>query len=177
MERTTEQYNDAVLKGRNWFQHNAIMFWALWQLNKSKIFTEILLKTCSDISDREKQKRHEDYELQYIIFLSYAVASIIKMTANIPERDAPDEDFIVGLFEKEIAICKDFLLSNKKHYDDAWRLAPIQSITRSIMKVILEIKDLENTIRAPENRLIDAYRDIVNYCIFALIRIDEARNA
>ena len=68
------------------------------------------------------------------------------------------------------------MLQNKNHdYGEAWREMRVTSITDIILMKLMRIKQIED--HAGETFVsegVDAnYRDIINYALFALIKIDE----
>ena len=80
-----------------------------------------------------------------------------------------------GLYEKYIVTAKS-LMENKNHdYDEAWREMRISSLTDLILQKILRIKQIEdNKGKTLISEGIDAnYLDMVNYSIFALIKMEE----
>ena len=70
------------------------------------------------------------------------------------------------------------LMQQKNHdYGEAWRKIRISSITDLILAKLLRLKQIEDnkgTLVASEGE--DAnYRDILNYAVFALIRLEEGK--
>jgi hypothetical protein len=70
------------------------------------------------------------------------------------------------------------LMANKNHdYGEAWRGMRLSSITDMIFQKILRIKQIEdNKGKTLVSEGLSAnYLDIINYAVFALIKIDEAK--
>jgi len=85
------------------------------------------------------------------------------------------EDIAVQLYNKYIYQAK-ALMGNKNHdYDEAWRNMRISSMDDIILMKLLRIKQIEdNNGKTFISEGVDAnYFDIINYSIFALIKIDE----
>ena len=69
------------------------------------------------------------------------------------------------------------LMEDKNHdYGEAWREMRLSSLTDLILMKLLRIKQIEdNKGKTLVSEGIDAnYHDIINYSIFALIRLNEA---
>ena len=69
------------------------------------------------------------------------------------------------------------LLQAKNHdYDEAWRLMRVSSMTDLILQKLLRIKQIEdNAGQTLVSEGLEAnYRDIINYAVFALIRLAES---
>ncbi|MEA3478721.1 MAG: DUF1599 domain-containing protein, partial [Bacteroidota bacterium] len=67
-------------------------------------------------------------------------------------------------------------MDDKNHdYDEAWRNMRISSLTDIILMKLMRVKQIEdNEGKTTVSEGLDAsYFDIVNYAIFALIKIDE----
>ena len=67
-------------------------------------------------------------------------------------------------------------MENKNHdYDEAWRQMRVSSITDLILMKLYRLKQIEdNKGETIISEGLDAnYLDIINYAVFALIRIDE----
>ena len=72
------------------------------------------------------------------------------------------------------------LMEDKNHdYDEAWRNMRVSSFTDIILMKLMRIKQIED--KEGETLVsegVDAnYRDIINYAVFALIKLDEIRKS
>ena len=68
------------------------------------------------------------------------------------------------------------LMERKNHdYDEAWRDMRVSSLTDIILMKLLRIKQIEdNEGKTEVSEGLDAnYFDIINYAVFALIKLDE----
>mgnify|MGYP000091249167 CR=1 FL=1 len=81
-------------------------------------------------------------------------------------------------FDKHINAAKS-LMENKNHdYGEAWRKMRVSSLTDLILMKLLRVKQIEdNKGETLISEGIEAnYHDIINYAVFALIRLDEENN-
>ena len=106
------------------------------------------------------------------------VAEVESIQLDLGYSDSPlmDYDEAERLYLEKIQLAKS-LMDNKNHdYDEAWRDMRISSITDLILMKIhrpKEIEDHDGETLISEG--IDAnYMDMINYAVFALIKIDEA---
>jgi hypothetical protein len=82
-------------------------------------------------------------------------------------------------FDREIEKCRALLLRKEHDYGQSWREMRVESITDQILTKIRRVKRLEDLIRAGKEAAISSegidaeYRDIINYCAFALIKLGE----
>ena len=88
----------------------------------------------------------------------------------------PNQDKIASLHSKGLQTAKE-LMANKNHdYGEAWREMRISSLTDLILMKILRVKSIEdNEGKTIVSEGLEAnYLDMINYAIFALIRLGEA---
>ena len=79
------------------------------------------------------------------------------------------------LFDEQYSIIKKLFLAKNHDYGEAWRDMRISSFTDLILSKLHRIKQIEeNKGQTIISEGIDAnYMDIVNYAIFALIKLNE----
>lgn len=67
------------------------------------------------------------------------------------------------------------MTAKDKDYGSSWREMRMTSITDQVLVKIHRIKTIEESGKSPEvSEGVEAeYRDILNYCVFALIKIKE----
>lgn len=114
---------------------------------------------------------------EYIGIVNYSVMSLIQLeigVANTMDQLMPAEKAI-DLFKKYLNNAKELMLNKNHDYDEAWRKMRTSSFTDIILMKLLRIKQIEDhhgeTIISEG---LDAnYYDIINYAMFALIRISE----
>jgi len=87
-------------------------------------------------------------------------------------------DEAITLFHKYLTNAKELMLNKNHDYDEAWRKMRRSSLTDIILMKLLRIKQIEdnngNTIISEG---LDAnYYDIINYAMFALIKLHENNN-
>jgi len=82
--------------------------------------------------------------------------------------------------EAEAVIAKALGVMESKNadYGDSWREMRLPSITDQIIVKIQRIRTLEESDEAPKvsEGIESEYRDILNYCVFALIKMREDMN-
>ena len=86
-----------------------------------------------------------------------------------------NKDFAREKYEFYAATAKSLMLDKNHDYGEAWRDMRVSSMTDLILMKILRIKQIEdNEGKTLISEGVDAnYYDMINYAIFALIKIDE----
>ena len=103
--------------------------------------------------------------------------ALIQLELGASINEDTDQDKIAALHSKSLKTAKN-LMSNKNHdYGEAWREMRISSLTDLILMKILRVKSIENNQgKTIVSEGLDAnYLDMINYAIFALIRLGEAK--
>jgi hypothetical protein len=73
------------------------------------------------------------------------------------------------------------MIAKNSDYGDSWRDMRLVSITDQILvktKRIIQLEELQSSGKSPKvsEGIESEYRDILNYCVFALIKMKEANN-
>lgn len=146
-------------------------------LRASSITDQIFIKAqrIRSIEDKGTQKIEEGVKSEFIGIVNYAVIGLIQLEhGNQDKLDLPLDE-AVQLYDKYISEAKN-LMENKNHdYGEAWRNMRISSLTDLILMKILRTKQIEdNEGSTLISEGIDAnYYDMINYAVFALIRLEE----
>ncbi len=109
--------------------------------------------------------------------VNYSIIALIQLELKNDKRTELPIDETLKLYEKYASAAKS-LMENKNHdYGEAWRDMRVSSLTDLILVKLLRIKQIEDNEGATViSEGIDAnYFDIINYAIFALIRLAEEK--
>lgn len=85
-------------------------------------------------------------------------------------------------FDDVIKNCRELVVAKSHDYGDSWREMRLTSITDQLLIKVRRIKRLEDLKVKGETPMVSEgieaeYRDILNYCAFALIMINEERTS
>ena len=85
---------------------------------------------------------------------------------------------IDAIYEDVIYEAKTLMMDKNHDYDEVWRKMRVSSLTDIILQKLLRIKQIEDNdgITNVSEGLKANYQDIINYSIFALIRLTENKN-
>lgn len=149
-----------------------------WRILRLPSLTDQIYIKASRIRHLEEQaeRRIEDgIEDEYVGIINYCLISLIQLdlAADAPMELATEE--LLRRYDQHLGITRQLFQDKNHDYGEIWREMRISSYTDLIlMKLhrIKQIEDHEGLVHASEG--VDAnYRDIINYSIFALIRLDE----
>ena len=179
MKKTLEEFHSAISHCRELFVKKTADYGTAWRiLRPSSITDQLYIKALRIRSIEEKgaQKVADSVESEFVGLVNYSVLALIQL--NLPENSPLELDAtrVAALYDEQVAE-NIRLLEHKNHdYDEAWRFMRISSMTDLILQKLLRIKQIEdNAGQTLVSEGLEAnYRDIINYAVFALIRLAEA---
>jgi hypothetical protein len=91
--------------------------------------------------------------------------------------DMSQERDTIKEYDEILSELRELMVAKNADYGDSWRAMRLPSITDQILVKVCRIRSLEESKVPPKvSEGIEAeYRDIINYCIFALIKMREAK--
>ena len=178
MTKTAAQYDLITKLCKEIFMKKMKDYGTAWRiLRASSITDQIFIKAqrIRNIEDKGTQKVQEDVRSEYIGIVNYSIIGLIQLALATDQRMELPPTEISTLYDTYITATKK-LMENKNHdYGEAWRDMRISSLTDLILMKLLRIKQIEdNKGNTLISEGIDAnYQDMINYAIFALIRLNE----
>jgi len=178
MNQTLYEYQTAIAKCRDLFLKKTADYGTAWRILRPRSITDQLyIKALRIRSIEEKgvQKVTDPIESEFVGLVNYSVLALIQLTLpnNEPLEMAPER--VAALYDFHIAENTRLLQAKNHDYDEAWRLMRISSMTDLILQKLLRIKQIEDhSGQTIVSEGLEAnYRDIINYAVFALIRLSE----
>ncbi len=128
-----------------------------------------------NIEENEVQKIDEGIEPEFIALVNYSIIAMIQIELQNHEETELEIDFTLKLYDKYAKQTKALMMDKNHDYGEAWREMRINSFTDLILMKLNRIKQIEdNQGKTLISEGIDShYSDILNYAVFALIKIDE----
>ena len=182
MEKTLQEFQDVVARCRDLFIKKTTDYGTAWRiLRPSSITDQLYIKALRIRSIEEKgaQRVADSVESEFVGLVNYCVLALIQLLdlrADAPLELSPAE--VSRWYDHEIQENIRLLQAKNHDYDEAWRLMRVSSMTDLILQKLLRIKQIEdNAGKTLVSEGLEAnYRDIINYAVFALIRLTEAKN-
>ena len=112
---------------------------------------------------------------EYVGLINYSILAIIQRTLppDTPLELSAEE--VTAHYDTQVTIARALLEKKNHDYGEVWREMRLSSITDLILAKLLRIKQIEDNeglTRLSEG--VEAnYYDIINYAIFALIKLQE----
>ncbi len=177
MEKTTQQYDHIIALCEDVFTKKMKDYGAAWRiLRPSSLTDQIYIKAQRIRSLEEKgvSKVGEGIRPEYIGIINYCLMALIQLEKGASEEETISNDEIQQLYRHYFQVTKELMLAKNHDYDEAWRKMRMSSYTDLILMKIKRTKQIEdNQGKTIISEGIDAnYMDMINYSVFALIKIE-----
>ncbi|MGK0387775.1 MAG: hypothetical protein ACI94Y_000501 [Maribacter sp.] len=178
LEKTLSQYDASVAQCRDIFLKKTKDYGTAWRILRPTSLTDqlyIKAERIRSIEETGENKVGESIELEYVALVNYSVMAIIQL--DLPRTAGLELPFgeVSSLYEKNISASRELMIRKNHDYGEAWRNMRISSITDLILQKLLRVKQIEdNNGKTIISEGLDAnYMDIINYALFAMIKISE----
>lgn len=177
---TSTEYDNAVAECKYIFTAKMKDYGSAWRiLRLSSITDQMFIKAQRIRSIEEKgiQKIEEGIQSEYKGIINYAIIALIQHELGVSERPDLSQQEADQMFVTHINNAKSLMEDKNHDYGEAWRKMRVSSITDLILMKLLRVKQIEDNNGATLiSEGIDAnYYDIINYSIFALIKLSEKK--
>lgn len=178
MDKTNQQYDKVIAKCTDIFTKKTKDYGTAWRiLRTSSLTDQIFIKAnrIRTIQEKQVSKVGEGIEPEFVGIINYCIMALIQLTLNEGEPLEMSVDRTMELYSKFFSEAKSLMQDKNHDYGEAWRDMRISSLTDLILMKILRVKQIEdNKGKTIISEGIDAnYFDMINYSVFALIKMDE----
>lgn len=179
MDKTLNQYIKAVAECRQVFENKMKDYGAAWRILRLPSITDQIFIKATRIRNLEinsEQKIDEGIRPEYIGIYNYSLIAIIQIELESETGIVYSVQEILTRYDALSERAR-ILMENKNHdYSEVWRDMRLSSLTDIILMKILRIKQIEdNKGHTDFSEGLEAnYLDIMNYAVFALIKIMES---
>ncbi len=176
MSNTLSEYDSIIAICRDIYTKKFRDYGSAWRVLRTSSLTDqifIKAKRIRSIEEKGASKVNEGVIPEYIGIANYAVMALIQLEKGASTEIELSEKEATELYDRHFQAARD-LMTNKNHdYDEAWREMRLSSITDLILQKILRIKQIEDNQGKTEiSEGLDAnFLDMINYAVFALIRL------
>lgn len=178
MDHTLRQYREVIDRCRHLFLKKTADYGTSWRiLRPSSLTDQIFIKgrRIRSIEEKGRQQVADSIESEYIGIVNYAVLALVQQALPPDTPLQLPAHTVESLYDTQVQETIDLLLRKNHDYDEVWREMRVSSMTDLILQKILRIKQIEDNKGATfvSEGLEANYRDILNYAVFALIRLQE----
>lgn len=145
-----------------------------WRIMRPSSLTDqiyIKARRIRSIEEKGESNIAEGIEPEFIGIVNYCAIALIQLRLGPGDPISAEE--ALTLYDEAISTAT-ALMRNKNHdYDEAWRHMRVSSLTDIILQKLMRTREIENhNGKTLISEGVDAnYMDMINYSLFALIKI------
>ncbi|AHW61260.1 protein of unknown function [Draconibacterium orientale] len=180
MDRTNQQYDQVISICRNIFSKKMTDYGTAWRILRPTSLTDqiyIKAQRIRSIEEKGVAKVDEGVKPEFIGIINYCIMGLIQLELGPSDKQVPNET-IQELYDKYFNEAKTLMMDKNHDYGEAWRNMRVSSYTDLILMKIQRTKQIEdNQGKTLISEGIDAnYMDMINYSVFAMIKIEFENN-
>ena len=178
---TLDQFDSAITICRDIFSKKLRDYGASWRIMRPRSITDQLYIKAKRIRTLEEEDAMIDEGIlgEFIAIINYGLMGLIQLQIGYADSADITPEKALELYNDKVQTARDPLAAKTHDYGDAWRGMRINSYTDFILTKIQRVKEIEgNSGRTIVSEGIDSnYLDIINYAVFAVIKLtQEARS-
>ncbi len=178
MKKTLAQYDTELNRCREIFLKKTQDYGTAWRILRTTSLTDqlyIKAERIRSIEETGENRVGESIDGEYVALVNYSILALIQMELPKEEGMELPLERAKKLYDKHASITRELMIKKNHDYGEAWRNMRISSITDLILQKLLRVKQIEdNDGKTIISEGLDAnYMDIINYALFALIRLKE----
>ncbi len=176
MDKTSQQFLQVIEKCRNIFQKKLKDYGPAWRLLRPESITDQLYIKANRIRTIEltgEARVDEQIDGEFIGLINYSIIGLIQNELGFADEIDISNEKAMQLYDKYSRNALDLMQRKNHDYGEAWRQMRVSSFTDLILMKIFRIKQIEDNqgetlvSEGVENN----YFDIINYSVFALIKL------
>ena len=180
MKKDTPAQYDAVVEAcRKIFLKKNSDYGTSWRLFRPSSLTDQIYIKAQRIRNIETSGTNtvgDDILSEFMGIVNYSVIALIQLEFLAENYDTVDLKEILKRYDRKLLDTRELMLKKNTDYIEVWRDMRVSSLTDLILVKIARIKQIEDN--EGETLISEGvegnYQDIINYAIFAQIRIKEA---
>lgn len=176
---TSRQYDSAIKICRDIFIKKTKDYGTAWRILRTSSLTDQIFIKASRIRSIEERgglsKIPEGVESEYVGIINYCVMALIQISIGDSISQELTLEEALGLYDHHVKVTKELMMDKNHDYGEAWRDMRISSMTDLILMKLIRVKSIEDH----DGDLIMSegleanYMDMLNYSVFALIKLSE----
>ena len=178
INQTSLEFDLVINKCRNIFLHKFRDYGASWRVMRvPSIVDQVFIKAQRIRTIEEKKNRmvDEDSRTEFMGIINYCVIGLIQLSGVVNGEEDPEESTLSNMFDLHISETKSLMEQKNHDYGEAWREMQVSTFTDMLLMRVLRIRQLlQSAEKSSLSEGIESnFRDMINYCVFALIRSEE----
>jgi hypothetical protein len=175
---TQEQFDSAIGDCRDIFLKKNKDYGPSWRILRSESLTDqifIKAQRIRSVQENQVQLVEDDLKDDFVGIVNYCFMALINLKYGSSLDDNLEEEDLISKYEEQVNVTKELMIRKNHDYGEAWRDMRIATYVDFILMKILRTRQIEeNDGKTIISEGLDAnYMDMINYAIFAIIRLKE----
>jgi hypothetical protein len=176
MNKTASQFETVISHCKNIFENKQKDYGTAWRILRLPSLTDqiyIKANRIRSLQVKDVQLVDEGITPEFVGIVNYSVMALIQLELGVAESADMSAKEAIELYTIKLNESRDLMFNKNHDYDEAWRNMRVSSFTDIILMKLLRIKSIEdNKGKTIVSEGLDAnYQDIINYSLFALIKL------
>ncbi len=177
-QNTEHEFETIIQKCRFIFLTKMKDYGSSWRILRIPSLTDQIFIKANRIRSIESKgirKVDEGIIPEYIGIVNYSVIALIQIELGEEGEQNLSLEEAEKLYNKHIYGARDLMMDKNHDYGEAWKEMRLNSLTDIILMKLMRIKQIEDNMgKTSISEGIEAnYQDIINYSIFALLKLEE----
>lgn len=175
---TNTQFEHAVAQCRRIFTAKLEDYGASWRIMRPEAITDQLFikaKRIRSLQIKGSAAIDEGILPEFMAIVNYGLIGIIQLQRGFADTKDINAAEAIAIYDKVAGNALELMKAKNHDYDEAWRSMRVLSFTDIILTKLERIKQIEDNAGAVAvSEGIDSnYLDIVNYAVFAIIKLTD----
>lgn len=172
---TLEQFDSALSACREVFSNKLIDYGASWRIMRPRSVTDQLYIKAKRIRTLEEDMAMIDEGIlgEFMAIVNYGLIGLIQLQHGYADSADLSVEQAMTLYDDYSAKSRALMAAKTHDYGDAWRGMRVNSYTDFILTKIQRVKEIEgnNGATIASEGIDSNYMDIINYAVFAIIKL------
>lgn len=178
MADTIAQFDNALAVCRDVFVKKLKDYGASWRIMRPESVTDQIFIKATRIRSLETKKTSKVGEgilPEFIAIVNYGAIGLIQLELGYCDTDDMDVDKAIALYDRHVRRTRELMIAKNHDYDEAWRGMRVHSYTDIILQKLMRTKQIEdnNGVTIMSEGVDANYQDMMNYAVFAIIKLTE----
>ncbi|MET3611284.1 MULTISPECIES: DUF1599 domain-containing protein [Mucilaginibacter] len=148
-----------------------------WRILRPQSITDqifIKAQRIRTLEEKKISKVGDDITGEYIGIVNYCVIAMMQLECGPEMSTELNPDHVSQMFDEKVNETKELMFAKNHDYGEAWRDMRISSLTDLILMKLLRVKQIEDNqgLTEASEGVKANYQDMLNYAVFALIKLN-----
>lgn len=173
---TTTEYNTVIQHCKDLFLKKTKDYGTAWRiLRLTSITDQIYIKAqrIRTLEIKKVSKVGEDIRDEYVGIINYCVIALMQLELGEDGDENLDYAYVAAKYDEKVNETRDLMFAKNHDYGEAWRDMRTSSMTDLILMKLHRVKQMEDNDGETlvSEGFAANYQDMLNYSVFALIKL------